>query len=129
VLTTVACAICSSTAFAADNPASQEVKIQGDQIVTVTLRHARIGAEPTEALQLTRKVSFADLDLTTSTGAFELEKRIAVTASSICQKLMNASPWGSPQQSLQERTTCVYNAVDGAMTKARLAIASAKVAK
>jgi UrcA family protein len=129
VLSTIACTLFSSATLGADNPATQEVKIQGDQIITIRLSHSRTGLEPTEALQLSRNVSFADLDLATPVGADALEKRIAATASSICQRLMNTSPWGSAHDSLQERASCVYNAVAGARPKAQQAIASAKGAK
>jgi UrcA family protein len=126
VLAAIVCAIFSSAALGEDNVVNREVKIQGDQIVTVTVGHARLGTAPAESLQLSRNVRFTDLDLTTQVGATELQNRILDTASSICQKLMNASPPGSVHEALQEKRVCVDDAFDGAMIKARQAISSAR---
>jgi len=94
--------------------------------VTVTVGHERLGLMPVEALQLSRSVRFADLDLTTRAGATALQNRILDTATTICNKLMDVNPPGSAHQALQEKTTCVNDAVDGAMTKARQVISSAR---
>jgi len=123
-LTTIACVVFSAAALG--EPASQEVKIEGDKIVTVTVGHERLGLMPVEALQLSRSVRFADLDLTTRAGATALQNRILDTATTICNKLMDVNPPGSAHQALQEKTTCVNDAVDGAMTKARQVISSAR---
>lgn len=60
-------------------------------------------------------VQYADLDLATSAGASELQKRIEQTAKTLCKELDKTYP-------LIEGGDCVKNAVDSAMIDARKAI-------
>jgi len=66
-------------------------------------------------------VRCADLDLATSAGASELQKRIERTAKSLCKELDNAYP-------LIEDHNCVKNAVSNAMADARSAIEAPRTA-
>lgn len=83
-----------------------------------------IGA-PIEQATLTRRVSYADLDLTTYTGAMALKRRVREAASDACRKLDDLYP-------LEERQapTCRAKAVADASRQVDAAIAGAqRVAK
>ena len=75
------------------------------------------------------QVSLADLDLTTRSGKSELEHRIRDAANSVCDQLMEEGPPTSAQSRFEDRTDCVYEATQGAMTQARERIAMARQAK
>ncbi len=126
-ITAVAFAISSAAAFAAESTASQEVKIEAGKIVTVSLGHARNGMHP-EAVQLSRNVSYADLDLATPSGAAELESRIRDTANSICKQLADVAA-GNALEEARDQKACVDGATSSAMAQARRVIASAEGAK
>jgi UrcA family protein len=80
---------------------------------------------PIEQITLTRKVSFADLNLKTQAGAAELEKRVKDTAKSACDELDTLYPL---TKSVAETATCVKKSTDDAMVMVRRAIAVAAVA-
>jgi UrcA family protein len=75
---------------------------------------------PVELVSLTRRVSYADLDLKMHANVLELEKRIENVAKEACEQLAVVFP-------LSESTTadCVDDAVDGAREQARAAIEAA----
>jgi UrcA family protein len=123
-LLATAFAISSSAVCGQESTTKQEVQINTGQIVTV-----KQGTRQAEALQLSKKVSLADLDLTTTSGTTELENRIRDTANSICDHLMDVDPSTSAPSELADRRDCVDNAVHGAMTHARQLIALAEQAK
>jgi UrcA family protein len=75
---------------------------------------------PIELVSLTRRVSYADLDLKTQIGAAELEKRVNETAQAACKQLDDLYPLTAPGG-----PSCVKGAVEDAMTQARAAIAAA----
>ena len=77
-------------------------------------------ATPIEVTKITRKVSFADLDLATKPGATELEKRVNDTAKAICKQLDKIYP-----NTVSESPACVKKAADGAMDQVRVAITAA----
>jgi len=63
------------------------------------------------------RVSYADLDLTSATGALELENRIRATAESSCRKIDVEFPAEGSSEA-----ACIKNAVDNAMQEARKVI-------
>jgi len=119
--TVVALAIASSVAVGQDDPA---VKVEASKITIVTQVSSH--GIRNEAIQLSRNVSYADLDLTTSSGAAQLESRIRDSADSICKQLMAGSPTTSSLADAADRQSCVNDAVEGALIKAKHVIASAK---
>ena len=127
-LTAVALAFASTIANGEESPSKQEVMVQSGQIVTVNQGYARRGIQP-EALQLTDSVSYADLDLSTPSGAAQLKDRIRETADSVCKQLMDYSPSEPGISAMMDRQTCVTGAVDGAMTQANRVIASAEAVR
>ena len=122
VMTAVALAMTGGSAIAQQAQAP-EVKIEAARSVQ------RVGTSttgaPIELVQLTRRVSYADLDLTTHRGKLDLERRINDTAKAACQQLDTLYPVGTTEQGM----TCVKNAADGAMVQAQASIAAAEKAK
>jgi UrcA family protein len=72
---------------------------------------------PIDEVTIRSRVSYADLDLTTASGALELENRIRSTADSSCKKLDVKFPAEGSSD-----TACIKNAVDAAMVEARKVI-------
>ncbi len=106
----------------------QEVKIEAGKIVTIKEGHSRTGIQ-TEKVQLSRNVSFKDLDLTTPGGASELEQRIRDSADSVCKQLKDINPTNSAQNEEMDQKTCVSGAVKSAMRQMKQAVASAEETK
>ena len=61
-------------------------------------------------------VRYSDLDLATSAGASELQKRIEQTAKSLCKEIDDTYPL------IEGSDDCVKNAINSAMADARKAI-------
>ena len=102
----------------------QEVKIEAGKMVTIKEGHSPTGIQ-TERVQLSRNVSFKDLDLTTPGGASELEQRIHDSADSVCKQLKEINPTNSAQNEELDHKTCVNGAVKSAMKQMKQAVASA----
>jgi len=75
------------------------------------------------ARSIVYKVSYADLNLATHSGAVELEKRIKDSATKACQQLAKLYP-----ESTEGATPCVEGAVKSGMAQANKAIAAAEKA-
>jgi UrcA family protein len=109
--------------------ASQALYAQAMEVVTVeAVREIVIGKSPIGApikeLTIRSRVSYADLDLTTATGAATLEKRVKDTAASSCKEIKVDVPvdgW------TVER--CVRESTTDAMAQVTKAIEAAKAAK
>lgn len=119
-------ALWGSTAFCQD--VKQEVRIEAGKIVTIKEGHSPTGIQ-VERVQLTRNVSFKDLDLTTPGGASELEQRIHDSADSVCKQLKDINPTNSAQNEEMDQKTCVNGAVKSAMRQMKHAVASAGEAR
>jgi UrcA family protein len=91
--------------------------------ITVIGRSSSTGA-PIKEIRIKSQVSYADLDLTTDSGAKELEKRVRDTAKSTCAEIKVDVP---AQGSTEEK--CVKEAIDGAMVQVNAAIAAKRAAK
>jgi len=79
---------------------------------------------PAPALSIVYKVSYADLNLATHTGAVALEARIKDSATRACQQLATLFP-----TTVEGETPCVQGAMKNAMEQAKKAIAAAEKAK
>jgi UrcA family protein len=95
--------LCLSTSALAGNKLPS-ITVQAVASKTVVGR-STIGA-PIEQATLTRRVHYADLDLTTYTGAMTLKERVREAAREACRKLDDLYP-------LEERQapTCIEKAV------------------
>jgi UrcA family protein len=121
--TAIAFATSSAVAMGQDGQDSPAVRIEAAKVTTVTLGYSH--GIRSEAIQLSSKVSYADLNLTTPSGAAQLESRIRDTASSICKQLMDVSPATAALAEGVDRQDCMNGAVKEAMIKAKQVIASA----
>lgn len=86
------------------------------------LQQSPTGAQSNVA-QLTQRVSYADLDLSTHLGAYVLATRIHRAATSVCTQLGAIYPADSFFIQGQDQRGCVSGAVQGAMEQARVVIA------
>lgn len=103
--------------MAAEQPTEITITATGETKVVVG--RSAYGT-PIEEVTLTRRVSYADLDLSKSAGAAELEKRVNQTARDACKELDARYPF--------EPTTadeCMRSATRKAMDEAHVAIAAA----
>lgn len=110
-LTGVALAVAASATLA-----------QPMEVVTVeAARSTTVGQTmhgvPIDEITIRSRVSYADLDLTTASGALELENRIRATAESSCRKLDVQFPAEGSSEA-----TCIKEAVGAAMQEARKVI-------
>jgi UrcA family protein len=78
---------------------------------------------PIEHLEVDRPVSYANLDLTTPSGAAELKRRIAEAAKEACQQLDTADPF---DLSDTDDFSCVKAATGSALKQANAAIVAAR---
>jgi len=118
-MTLVAAGVVMASAPAlAQQPA--QVTIQAERPAKVVGRSYT--GVPIELVTLTRRVSYADLDLTTHAGATELEKRVSDTAKDACKQLDTLYPLTAADTG----PSCVKKATDDAMTQAHAAIAAAE---
>jgi UrcA family protein len=101
----------------------REVRVEASKVVTIT-EHSRTGIQ-NETVELSRKISFADLDLLTSDGVARLEKRVRETADAVCRQLGQLYPAGASNERA-DQAACVKAAVDGGLSQAKLVIAFAK---
>ena len=92
------------------------------EVVTVEAARATtvgqtIHGVPIEEITIRSRVSYADLDLASASGAVELENRIRATAESSCRKIKVEFPAEGSSEA-----ACIKNAVDSAMQEARKVI-------
>lgn len=106
--------------------ATSSALAQPTEIITVEASRALTTPLPSSVatikeVSLTGWVRTHDLDLTTSAGTSELEKRIEQTAKALCKELDDKYP-------LIKGEDCVKDAVDSAMAGARKAIEAKRAA-
>lgn len=91
-----------------------EVVVEAPHVISTKIKgHAGIS--------IVSKVSFADLNLATNSGAMELQKRIKASATQICGQLKKLYP-----DSADTDPPCVEAAIQNAMKEANKAIAAAE---
>ena len=110
--------------------------VAADELEEITVTATRMGHEaikrevvgrssstgaPIEHLTLTWSVGYADLDLSTHSGATALEQRIHARAKAVCHELDRLLPLVTG-----DHASCVKDAVDGAMGQAHRVIAAAE---
>jgi len=97
-----------------------EVTVQASRVVKKTIGRTSSGV-PIEDISLSYGVSTAGLDLASSAGAAELQKRVANAAKAACKELSRQYPESTPSDA-----DCAKNATDKAMVKVNELIAAAK---
>ena len=110
--------VAAITCFAASSPGSAqqvpEVVVEAPHVDTTTVKGA-------PALSIVYKVSYADLNIGTHSGAVELQKRIKDSATQACAQLKKLYP-----SSVDTDPPCVQTAIKNAMAQANKAIAAAE---
>jgi UrcA family protein len=96
-----------------------EVTVEAPHVEKTTQPGAMGKRIPT--LSIVYKVSYADLNLGTHSGAVELEKRIKESATKACDQLAKLYP-----ETTETSSGCVQGAMKNAMAQASKAIATAE---
>jgi UrcA family protein len=113
---TLGFALMASAAAVAQDQAP-ELKTEDGKVQTM-VRLSETGT-PIERFWVDRKVSYADLDLTTASGAAELMKRVSEAAKEACEQVRTADPL---VLSDMDGAACVRTATGGALKQAKAAI-------
>jgi UrcA family protein len=108
----------ASTAVIAQQIDQPDVKIEAGKVQQTMVRLSDTGT-PIERFWVDRKVSYADLDLTTTSGATELMRRLTEAAKEACAQVHTADP---VDLSDMDDASCVRTATDGALKQAKAAI-------
>jgi len=108
-----------------DQTASQVTIQAGRGVVTKKQVGTTYTGIPIELVQLSRRVGYSDLDLSTTAGVDELRNRIQNTAKEACHQLDVLYPLGAPDRD-SGTAQCVQEAIDGATPQARAAVAAAQ---
>lgn len=118
---TVAGALVGGTAVA---QGLEEITIVGSRTVKTKVESGTMTGGPLyKSFSLTYGVSIAGLDLTSSAGAAELEKRVDDSALAVCQEIGRQYPESTPDD-----TKCAKLAAKKTMVKAHAMIAAARKA-
>ena len=116
---TLLATVCLSAAAVADNAMETITITAGVMTKTVTERSA-IGV-PTELVTVAHRVSYADLDLATHSGAVALKRRVEDAARMACEQLDKLYPNEEP-----ELPRCIHQAVRQASRQVDRAIIAAE---
>jgi len=108
----------ASTAVIAQQIDQPDVKIEAGKVQQTMVRLSDTGT-PIERFWVDRKVSYADLDLTTTSGATELMRRLTEAAKEACAQVHTADP---VDLSGMDDASCVSTATDGPLKQAKAAI-------
>ena len=114
--------------FAQENADPFGPKVMEEVIVIAprTIRREQIdrtsGGGRVEQITLTRRVSYADLDLKAHADVVELERRVEAMAEESCGMIADAVPFVDPEPSHEQ---CVERAIAGAMTQVQAAVDAA----
>jgi len=100
---------------------AKEIKIQAERVINEkVIAHITGGGKIIE-LTLSYPVSFADLDITSVTGAAELEKRVKDAARAACEEIGSKYPGATPSDAV-----CAQKAAAKAMGEVRKMVAAAQ---
>ena len=94
---------------------SEEITVTAPRLVQRKIVGRSMIGAPIEVISLSRKVSYADLDLTTPEGWAELRKRISDTARAACKQLDTMYPDSDLFQATPSDQNCAKTATKDAM--------------
>ena len=115
--TTKCIPLVAGLAIVAGSAIAQPMEVVTVEAVRSTIvGQSRYGV-PIREVTIQSRVSYADLDLTSASGALQLENRIKETAKATCEQIKVAIPAEDSSQA-----ACVKDAVDGAMKEAHKVI-------
>ena len=108
-----------ATAALANN-AMETIVVRAEAMTKTVVGRTTIGA-PVEEVTLTHRVSYADLDLATHSGAMALKRRVKETARLACEQLDKLYPFEDKAE-----PACIQEAVHRAESQVDEAIVSAE---
>jgi UrcA family protein len=108
----------SAAAVAEQSDQAPGLKTADGSVQQTMVRLSETGT-PIERFWVDRKVSYADLDLTTASGATELMKRVSEAAKEACEQVHAADPL---DLSDMDDAGCMRTATSGALKQAKAAI-------
>ena len=114
----IAFAAASTAAVAQQSNQAPDVKIEAGKVRQTEVQLSS-GLTPIERVQVDRTVSYADLDLATTSGETELVRRVTEAAKEACEQVHSADP---VDLSDMDDASCVRAAADGALKQAKAAI-------
>jgi UrcA family protein len=115
-------ATASAAAVAQQADQAPNAKIEAGKMEQTEVRVDYTGM-PVEQLQVDRTVSYADLDLSTPSGAAELNRRVTEAAKEDCEQLDTVDPI---DLSDTDAASCVRTATDGVLKQVKAAIVAAR---
>lgn len=113
--------VASAAAVAQQKDPVREIKVHTGKVDVTTLDS--VDGIPTERFNVQRVVSYANLDLSTASGAAELKKRLSQAAKEACKELVEADPIDLADE--DANITCVRETTDRALEQASAAITTA----
>ena len=119
----IAFAAASAAVAAQRNDPAPEIKVDTAKVQVTTLDSD--DGIPTEQFKVERVVSYANLDLSTDSGAAELKKRVSEAARQACKALVDADPIDLADG--DGNLTCIKETTDAAMEQVNAAIATARI--
>ena len=103
----------------------EEIVVEAPIVRHVVARTTTPGGAKIETIGLSRRVSYADLDLSKHVDVIELETRIKSTAKESCEKLDDMFPLVKPS-GRQEIRRCTDKAINSAAGQVQAAVVAAK---
>jgi UrcA family protein len=100
---------------------AKEVKIQAQRVINEKVVAHITGGGKIIELTLSYPVNFADLDITSASGAAELAKRVQDTARAACAEIGSKYPSATPSDAI-----CAQKAAAKAMSEVRKIVAATK---
>ena len=114
----IALAISGTAAVAQESNQAPDVRIEAGNVQQTMIQLSDYGT-PIERFWVDRKVSYADLDLTTTAGSTELMRRVTEAAKEACAQVRAADP---VDLSDMDDASCLRKATDGALKQVNAAI-------
>lgn len=119
VFALLAASLCLSAAALADNT-METITITAGVMTKTVMERSAIGV-PTELVTVSHRVSYADLNLATHSGAMALKRRVETAARMACEQLDKLYPNEEP-----ELSHCIHLAVRKASGQVDRAIMTAE---
>jgi UrcA family protein len=114
----IALAMSGTAAVAQQSDQAPGVGIEAGNVQQTMIQLSDYGT-PMERFWVDRKVSYADLDLTTTAGSTELMRRVTEAAKEACAQVHAADP---VDLSDMDDTSCLRTATDGALKQVNAAM-------
>ncbi len=116
---TVGLLACTVAGAPARSEPLEGVNVEASRVIKETVGRAPNSA-PIQAISLSYRVTYADLDLATTDGAAKLEKRVQDAAMAACKEISKMYPLATPDD-----MACARKAAADAMVKVKEAVAAA----